>query len=200
MPSAAFHQLDLMREPTAMSQDLDPAPNPYAAPTQGGAIPPSYDPVGYHSNLATKSERFAGAFIDGIILVPIMLGVGFVLGIAMVSAGIDPASPMFQLIASIVGGILGAIVFTALHGYFLATRGQTIGKIAMKTQIVSEETNQILPLTEIILKRYVPIWLASMIPVIGGFAGLVDALPIFRESRKCIHDEIAKTKVIKLPT
>lgn len=182
-----------------MSQDFDSASNPYAAPTQAGALPPSYDPIGYDSALATKSERFAGAFIDGIILIPIMLGIGMALGFGMIAAGIDPASPTFNLIASTVGGVLGAVVFVALHGYFLAKRGQTIGKIALKTQIVSEETNQILPLTEVILKRYVPIWLIALIPVIGNFVGIVDALAIFRENRKCIHDEIAKTKVIKLP-
>lgn len=183
-----------------MSQDFNPPPNPYAAPTQTSEPPVQYDPIGYENPLATRSERFAGAFIDGIILAPIMLAIGMGLGIVMMSSGIDPASPTFNLIASVVGGVLGSVVFVLLHGYFLATRGQTIGKIALKTKIVSEETNQILPLTEVVIKRYVPIWLLAMIPVIGNFIGLIDALAIFRENRKCIHDDIAKTKVIKLPS
>ena len=41
---------------------------------------------------------------------------------------------------------------------------------------------------------------ASMVPMLGGFASLVDALCIFREDRRCIHDLIAGTRVIEYRT
>ena len=37
----------------------------------------------------------------------------------------------------------------------------------------------------------------ALIPVVGWLYGLVDALMIFRDSRKCLHDNIADTIVVK---
>jgi len=45
--------------------------------------------------------------------------------------------------------------------------------------------------------RYVPVWLASSIPFIGGFLALIDILFIFREDRRCVHDMIAGTVVVE---
>jgi len=87
--------------------------------------------------------------------------------------------------------------FAALHGYLLATRGQTIGKVIMKTKIVNEAGN-LLPFNELFLKRYVIIMVISMIPFVGSLIGIVDALCVFRGNRKCLHDDFAGTKVIKI--
>jgi uncharacterized RDD family membrane protein YckC len=35
------------------------------------------------------------------------------------------------------------------------------------------------------------------IPYLGGIYGLVDALFIFRDDRRCVHDHIAGTRVVK---
>ena len=67
----------------------------------------------------------------------------------------------------------------------------------MKTQIVSD-SGQPLNFGELYLKRYLVIQLLAILPFIGGLIGLIDTLLIFRSSRKCLHDDIAGTKVIKL--
>jgi hypothetical protein len=36
----------------------------------------------------------------------------------------------------------------------------------------------------------------AMIPYVGNVIALIDVLMIFRTSRKCLHDDIAGTKVI----
>ena len=41
-------------------------------------------------------------------------------------------------------------------------------------------------------------WLAGRVPVVGILLRLVDILAIFRPDRRCIHDHLAKTKVIDL--
>jgi uncharacterized RDD family membrane protein YckC len=38
----------------------------------------------------------------------------------------------------------------------------------------------------------------ALIPVIGGFLPLVDVLFIFRHDRRCIHDLLAGTNVVKV--
>ncbi|TWT82376.1 RDD family protein [Planctomycetes bacterium CA13] len=169
--------------------------NPYAAPSETSDL--ASDSL-YPNDLATRGERFAGALIDGIIMLPVVLGAGMVLGFGMVAAGIDPQSLAFQVLASVIGGLLGVAAFLAINGYLLATKGQTVGKLVMKTQILSDSTNSLVPFGRLVLLRYVPLWIASAIPFIGNFVGIIDGLAIFRENRKCIHDEIAGTKVIKL--
>lgn len=165
--------------------------NPYA-PSQSPAM---FDRDVSEGELATLSERFSGAFIDGIInlvtIVPLALGAGFLIGATMGDNAVA------QLIAQVLGGILGIGGFLAIQGYFLATRSQTIGKIAMKTKIVSD-SGQPLSFGELYLKRYLIIQLIAILPYVGGLIAIVDTLLIFRSSRKCLHDDIAGTKVIKL--
>ncbi len=151
---------------------------------QGGGAP-----------LATRGERFAGAFIDGIIqmiiIVPLAVGMGFIVGTQM---GDNFAA---QAVAQVGGALIGVLGFLAVNGYLLASQGRTVGKLVMKTRIVDRNTNQILPFWPLIGKRYSWLWAAGLVPVVGNFLPLVDALMIFRESLACLHDDIANTKVIK---
>lgn len=170
-----------------------PEINPYASPTFVDPKPPMFA----SGRLASRGNRFVGALIDGLIMLPISLVAGFALGILLVFAGLDPQGLEFNIAAAVLGGLTGAGVFLVVNGYLLATRGQTVGKMIMKTQIVSE-SGELLPLAPLILKRYVPLWIVASIPYVGGFVALGDSLAIFRENHKCLHDEIAGTKVIQL--
>ncbi len=172
--------------------------NPYVSPPEVhdyfGAAPAS-------EHLATRTERFAGAFVDGLIQAVLVLPASFALGLMLVMApgeGEGENSLALQLVGTVATFIIGAGAFLVINGYLLATRGQTVGKILLKTKIVSDRGGQ-LPLNQLVLKRYLPIWLLTSIPMVGPLLGLVNALAIFRDSRKCVHDDIAGTKVIKLP-
>ena len=37
----------------------------------------------------------------------------------------------------------------------------------------------------------------ALVPLVGWMYGLLDVLMIFRDSRKCLHDNIADTIVVK---
>ena len=172
-----------------------PNQNPYAAPPTSGFQPPPG--MGGGSQLATRMERFSGAFVDGLILGGAGFVVGMVLGIVLVAAGVDPSGLAFKGIVAVASVVINAGIFLAINGYFLATRGQTIGKLLVKTRIVADSDESLVPLVPLVLKRYLPIWIGSAIPLVGPFVGLVNALLIFRGSVKCLHDDIAGTKVIK---
>lgn len=165
--------------------------NPYAAPAEVGDIAQLED-----SDLATLSARFVGAFVDGLLTIPVYLVV-FALALQF---GAD--LPEDGILSDFVAGLAVAIVVTLWHlllnGYFLATRGQTLGKMVAGTKIVDAKTGEILPLMPLVFKRFVSMHVLSLIPGVGSFIGLIDTLMIFRENRRCFHDDFAGTKVITI--
>jgi uncharacterized RDD family membrane protein YckC len=89
------------------------------------------------------------------------------------------------------------LMFFALHGLSLYQRGQTVGKRLMGIAIVTLN-NQTPAFFPLIAQRYISQWLMGMVPVIGLLLRLADILLIFRADKRCLHDHIAKTKVIDL--
>ena len=87
-------------------------------------------------------------------------------------------------------------LYLLVNGYFLATSGQTVGKKMVGIKIVDSGSMQILPFWKVFGVRYLPVFVASQIPVIGQFLNIIDSLFIFRSDRRCLHDMIADTKVI----
>lgn len=170
--------------------------NPYAAP-ETADFASENSPDGFV--LATRSQRFSGAFLDGLLMLPVMGVVFFVvLRTATVPGGAAAAGGQVEVpfLVTLMIVVISVVWFLILNGYLLATKGQTIGKLAVGTQIVDAQTGQLVPLLPLFLKRNVSIQVLSMIPLVGNFVALIDALMIFRSSRRCLHDEIAGTKVV----
>jgi uncharacterized RDD family membrane protein YckC len=178
-------------------------PNPYASPSVPTQAMPGSPPGGVQGSvdavLATRWQRFWGSLIDGLVILPPLLIVTIVI-VFLLEEGFDETSQspwQSEFVQSLLGLFVGVSLFLAIHGYLLATRGQTVGKYLLHMQIVSND-GQLLPLWRLIATRYLPMWLLSLIPGVGGLISLANALAIFRESRKCFHDDIAGTKVIQL--
>ena len=92
--------------------------------------------------------------------------------------------------------LVGQSIFLILNGSFLANYGQTIGKRVMKIKIVDMEGNN-LGLIKLYSLRYLTFSLFSQIPVAGGLISLVNILFIFGKERRCLHDRLAGTQVIR---
>jgi uncharacterized RDD family membrane protein YckC len=75
--------------------------------------------------------------------------------------------------------------------------GQTIGKKIVGIRIVDLDNN-VPALAKILGLRYLPTRAAALIPIMGSIYSLVDALFIFFPNRRCLHDLIAGTKVVKV--
>jgi uncharacterized RDD family membrane protein YckC len=165
--------------------------NPYSSPEF--AAKPSFQQMG----LASLGDRFLAALIDVLVMIPFACLINIVIGVILPFSA--EGGQFLMSLASTAMNIAGGLgAYLALHGYLLSTRGQTVGKMAMKTQIVAEDGSEV-SFSDILIKRILPIWLLGLIPCIGFIVWLVDVLMIFRENRKCLHDDIAGTKVIKLP-
>ena len=162
--------------------------NPYAPP--GARVDDVAVDVG--EELASRMARLGGSLVDSLIafltIAPVMFFTGYFQ--AAFSGGVSAGLQLSMVAASLV-------LFMAVNGYLLATSGQTVGKRVAGTRIVSVTDGQILPLGKLIALRSLPISLISLIPVIGSFIPLVDVLMIFRADRRCGHDLIAGTKVVR---
>lgn len=150
--------------------------------------------------LATRVERLLGALIDGgVLLVPMIL-LYVILRIILGLIGLDESTYFGRTFMNIVVSTCWMALFLGINFKFLATQGQTIGKLVIGTRIVAED-GPLIPIDQLIVKRYLTIWGASVVLSIIPYIGIImiiDPLMIFRENHKCLHDELAGSKVISL--
>jgi uncharacterized RDD family membrane protein YckC len=140
--------------------------------------------------LAGRGTRFGAAFIDGAIAFALIWIVSVTTPWDALSAGTDIWAPRIpQTLAYFA-------VFVLLHGYLLATKGQTVGKALLKIRIARPDGSPA-SLARLLGLRYGVVYLVYMVPFLAQAWGLVDALLIFRQSKRCLHDSIADTIVVK---
>jgi len=158
--------------------------NPYSAPQ--AEMAESLD-----GDLASRWARFFGNLIDSI------LEGGIALGILFLTDYWDAALTLPLLLeqAMLMGS--GIAVFLVLQGYLLMVSGQTIGKRIMRTRIVSYYDGQLLGPGKLLGLRYILWYVFYSLPFVGGVIGLIDALFIFGEEKRCLHDVMAGSKVVK---
>lgn len=138
---------------------------------------------------ADRFRRWLGATIDGLIPVIVALPVGFLIFGAMGdSASADELEGMFYL-----AYFAGALPFTFINWWLIVDRGQTLGKMAVGTRIVTEEGAPVDFVKGVIMRN----WVVTVINMFCGFASFIDAVLIFGETKQCGHDMIAKTIVVE---
>ncbi len=175
-----------------------------------GDAPP---PLPYKPDLASRAQRFAGAVIDYVLSLAVLLPALYALG------AFDPAieevmrafeqphdkpptfdsqfETQFDLAVTLQSLLVSWAALLLMHGYLLLKHGQTIGKRIVGTRIV--DRHGALPgAGPLIGLRYLLMGLLTHIPLIGGPLWLLDALLIFRESHRCLHDDLAKTDVVRV--
>ena len=164
--------------------------NPYSAPATDPTAP---EPLTGSLVLATPGDRFLGALIDGLINAAVLVPLGLMMGFYSVHTG-DPASN--SLARPVIAGLIGFGMFVAIHWVFLNATGQTIGKKVAKTRIVTLDGKK--PgMGDLVGKRYAFMNLIGIIPIAGSILALVNVLFVFRKDRRCLHDLIGGTQVVK---
>lgn len=167
-----------------MSED-----NLYAPPESNLEVPADKN---FKNDLASRWMRFWGLCIDTLISM-------IILGPIMYFSGTweRAITDALNLPETLMLALAGLVVSFVVNGYLLAKNGQTVGKLLVGTKIVSVETDGIIPLWKIYLFRYLPMSIAAQIPLIGPFTALVNGLFILGKNKRCLHDLIAGTKVVK---
>jgi uncharacterized RDD family membrane protein YckC len=130
-------------------------------------------------DLAPIGRRFWAYLLDSVILYIVSATIGGVMGLAATRTGTSST-------LGCVSGLLSLLVTVAYDAILVATRGQTVGKMALKIKVVSETGASVT--TGQAWGRAV----AKLIP----FAQFV---ALFNNERKGIHDMLAHTRVVNRP-
>jgi uncharacterized RDD family membrane protein YckC len=141
--------------------------------------------------LATRGTRLGAAVIDVVVAMAAMWLLSLVTPWnPFDNQGFTWWQPQF------VNPALGFVIFMAVNGWLLATRGQTVGKLLLKIRIARPDGTPASP-GRVLGLRYGVSSLINIFPIAGQVWGFIDALSIFRRSRRCLHDSIADTIVLK---
>ena len=155
---------------------------------------------------AGRGARFLAALIDG--LVPMIVMIGILVAVAVPAyeryqqqhvPGIEPP-PLgsgHHMTGSLawLGALLlvGYLVYSATLVYLY---GHTFGKRAMDIRVVRMDGTRV-TFSRFVFLRWLPVAVLGCIPFVGWIVtSLVDPLLIFRESRQCLHDDFANTRVV----
>jgi uncharacterized RDD family membrane protein YckC len=168
---SSVSEANLYAPPAAHVEDIAP---PDVAGTLGG-----------------RGARLGAALIDGVI----GMAVGWALWSLTPLATLVSTGAWSLLHGLVLQTLAGLVLFALIHGWLLATRGQTVGKLMLKLRIV-RRSGQRASLARLLGLRYALVWAVAMVPLVGALFMLIDDLLIFRESRQCLHDNIADTIVV----
>lgn len=180
-----------------------PSPTPSFTPDFVPALP-AYATVAPTVPLAGRGERLLAQLLDNVIAFACCLPGLILIALAAAKAGISVGGNMSDL-ATAAGMAAGLIVLCAaafvlfvVQLWMLITRGQTLGKKALGLRIVAFENETNPGFVRVFLLRVLVPAVVGAVPYLGIFFTMTDICFIFREDRRCIHDLIANTKVIKV--
>lgn len=130
--------------------------------------------------LAERGTRLAASMLDGfsLLLVAGLFGV--------VSRQHEPLW--------LAPGVIAMLALCGYQLYLSATANQSIGKRLLKIRVARTDGSRVSVFRILILRNAIPQVLGAMCNLFG----LVDAVFIFGDARRCVHDYIADTIVVKV--
>jgi len=146
--------------------------------------------------LAERGTRLGAAIVDTLILLvilgPLMFFGGYWSG-AMAAA---ERGQQVGLGTTLMWAAIGFGVFVLVQFVPLNATGQTWGKKVLGIKIV-DLAGAKPPIGRLLGARYLPMQLVGNVPFVGPVLAIVNVLLIFRGDRRCGHDLIAGTQVVK---
>jgi uncharacterized RDD family membrane protein YckC len=163
--------------------------------------PPLVGVIVEDSTLAGLGPRFLGAFVDGALetacWIPTAMAVGRQTAEMVRDNALHPEELMKLFFEAIPLSLpyLGALVL--LQAILLSVRGQSVGNLVARTRIVNAKDGRTAHFLRAFLLRGCLARILRQFPFVGGVFWIVDVCFVFRNDRRCVHDLIAGTKVIK---
>jgi uncharacterized RDD family membrane protein YckC len=149
---------------------------------------------------ATRLSRLGASIIDGLILGLPFAPSYFAAFSTLAHQGRFTASNLGMAMAAtgllLYAAVLIDLVILTIVAVLVHRNGQTIGKKLLGIKVVRTDGSRA-TLGRIFWLRNFVNSLFTLIPLAGRVYGLVDPLMIFGEARRCCHDYIADTIVIR---
>jgi uncharacterized RDD family membrane protein YckC len=174
----------------------------FAAPgTPGTLAAPGVPPID-SAELAGRGTRLGASLLDSLIAficcLPALILAGSAILQAAISGERNPEnvdSGRMLIGIALMGCAL--LILAIVQIWMLTTRGQTLGKRMLGIRIVKFADQSNPGCVGAFLMRAVVPGIIGAIPYLGFIFSIVDVCFIFREDRRCIHDLIAGTQVVK---
>lgn len=161
--------------------------NPYQAPASELLSAPAKGPTSGQD--ATRTARLLAALVDMAVVLAIVVPVQWLSGVNIMRAQPWPDTLLWTLFA--------VVITLLINGRLLATRAQTVGKKLMGIEVVTLDGARA-SFWRIFVWRMLVVDVLTMIPGVGQGFALVDCLLIFGKERRCLHDYLGKTRVVRV--
>ncbi|HEY1708725.1 MAG TPA: RDD family protein [Rhizomicrobium sp.] len=143
--------------------------------------------------LAGRGRRFVATLIDAILVPVVAILLMLVTGVLEhASDWSESAMPFARMFG------LGLASYILLNLWLLWSRGQTLGKAIMGIAIVLAKTGVKAPLWRLFIRGlfFPTLYLIVLVPFIALIPA-IDQVLIFRRDRRCIHDWVCGTAVVR---
>jgi len=164
-------------------------------------LPPVLEVHDGDTVVAERWQRFLGALVDGTLealcWIPSSAVMMRTMSEMISSNQFDPqelTDAFWNSIGRSLPYLAGLVILQAV---LLTVRSQSVGNILLHTRIVRVSDGAPGGFLRAFLLRGCLARTIRQIPLIGGIFWIVDTCFIFREDRRCLHDLIAGTRVIK---
>jgi uncharacterized RDD family membrane protein YckC len=167
--------------------------NPYAPPDPQLDARRSIEEKPGIQVLAGRGARLGAAVLDGLLYLACFVP-AWLATIALLSSRVMHDF-YFALFVPLGIGMVAMLLLAALQWYLVATTGQSLGKRWLDLKIVKMDGSNVDFVTGVVMRSWL-LGVVFVVPYLGLCAWLLDALWIFGEEHRCVHDHIAGTKVI----
>jgi uncharacterized RDD family membrane protein YckC len=143
--------------------------------------------------LAGRGRRLVATLID-MVLVPALTVL-----LVMITGVMEDAEDYRDSMWMLNVFLLAVLSYLILNGYWLFTRGQTVGKRLMGVAIVASPSGERAAFWKLVCIRalFFPLLFVVISPVLA-LLPIVDQGFVFRKNRRCVHDLAAGTSVVKV--
>jgi uncharacterized RDD family membrane protein YckC len=141
--------------------------------------------------LAGRGRRLVATLID-MLLVPALTVL-----LVMITGVMEHAEAYRDSMWMLKVLLLAVVSYLILNGYWLFTRGQTVGKRVMGVAIVATTSGERPPFWKLVCIRalFFPLLFVVISPL--ALLPIIDQGFVFRKNRRCVHDLAAGTSVVK---
>lgn len=138
--------------------------------------------------LASRFRRLGATVID-------LLALALLATLALLVTGLLEGPEAYDSVVAFCGRVIPVLLlcYLLLHGRWLFSEGQTLGKHLLGIRITAAATEEV-PAAPLLVLRAFALPVLSLVPF-GMAALVVDPVLIVSPSRRCLHDYLAGTTV-----